>query len=105
MSEAPGAYRRFKDERPDVAEAYEQLSEVTAGGGPLTPREVRLVRLGIALGTRSRGAIKSAARKAKDVGVTAEDMEQAVMMAIVSVGLSEALGALSDIRETTVRGS
>ena len=98
MSEAPGTYRRFKAERPDIAQAYERLSALTVSDGPLTEREVRLVRLGIALGSRSPGAVKSAARKAHDVGVTREELDHAAILSLVNIGLSEALGAVGDIR-------
>ena len=104
MSEAPGTYRRFKAEQPNLAVAYERLSDLAASAGPLSEREVRLVRLGVALGGRSPGAVKSAARKARDAGVRLEELEHAAMLAIVNIGLSEALGALSDIRETVGGG-
>ncbi len=102
MSEAPGAFKRFKASRPEMAAAYERLSELAMTGGPLSEREARLVKLGVALGVRSPGAIKSAMRKAGDAGLGHDELEHAVYLALANIGLSDTLTAVRYVEETLV---
>ena len=43
----PKPYRDFVERHPEGAEAYEQLGAAVREAGPLTPREVALVKLAI----------------------------------------------------------
>ena len=46
----PGAAGDLAREDPDVWKAYAALSKASAGSGPLTPPERRLVKLALAIG-------------------------------------------------------
>lgn len=99
MSEAPATYGRFKATHPELAEAYERLSTLTGRAGPLSEREQRLIRLGVAMGTRNPGAIRSALRKAGDAGVGVEELRHAVLLGLVNVGISDTLMVMAWVDE------
>ncbi len=99
MSELPAPYRHFLDRYPDVERAHMELSLVVNRQGPLDERSRRLVRLGIAIGQQSRGAVKSQARRAKDEGFTPEELRQAALLALPTVGFPTMIGALQWVEE------
>jgi alkylhydroperoxidase/carboxymuconolactone decarboxylase family protein YurZ len=77
----PQVYERFTAEYPSVMSAYTELAEQLHGAGPLSPRERRLVKLGIAAGGESEGGVRSHARKAVAEGIEPEAIRQAVVRA------------------------
>jgi alkylhydroperoxidase/carboxymuconolactone decarboxylase family protein YurZ len=64
----PGAAGDLAEEYPDVWKAYDALGKATADCGPLTPREKRLVKLPLAVGAGSEGAVYSHTRRAQSEG-------------------------------------
>jgi alkylhydroperoxidase/carboxymuconolactone decarboxylase family protein YurZ len=91
----PSHFLRFRQEHPDVHEAFEALGKCVHDAGPLSPRERRLVKLGIAIGVNAEGAVHSALRQAEAGGCTAEDLEHVVMLAITTLGWPRAMAAMS----------
>lgn len=53
----PKVYERFTADYPDVMAAYTALAERLHGAGPLSARERRLAKLGVAIGRESEGAV------------------------------------------------
>ena len=60
----PQVFERFGSDYPAVMEAYRGLAERLHEAGPLSARERRLAKLGIAIGRESEGGVRSHARKA-----------------------------------------
>ncbi|MEX2133773.1 MAG: carboxymuconolactone decarboxylase family protein [Acidimicrobiia bacterium] len=100
----PDVYIRFRDRFPDVAAALDHLGRSTESAGPLDPRTQRLVKLGIAVGALAEGAIRSNVRKLLDEGVTAEEIQHAVSLAITTVGFPAAIAALGWVDEVLDAG-
>ena len=69
--------------------------------GPLDARAQRLVKLALAVGARSQGAVHSHARRALREGIPAEELLQVPLLAISSIGWSAAMAALAWIRDVT----
>jgi alkylhydroperoxidase/carboxymuconolactone decarboxylase family protein YurZ len=91
----PDHFTRFKQAHPEVCEAFEQLGRLVHESGPLSERERRLVKLGIAIGVNTEGAVHSAVRHAIGGGCSTEDIEHVAHLAITTLGWPRAMAALS----------
>ena len=95
----PHVYERFGEEFPEVMTAFGQLSGALHAAGPLSQRERRLVKLGIAIGQESEGGVRSHARKALTEGMEREAILQAAVLAITTGGYPTAMAAYGWINE------
>lgn len=98
----PGAAGDLAEEYPDVWKAYAALGKASADCGPLTPRERRLVKLALAIGAGSEGAVHSHTRRARSEGIEPSAMTQVAMLAIGPLSLPRAVAAktwIADIKE------
>ncbi len=98
----PGAAGNLADSNPSVWSAYAQLGEATAEAGALTARERRLVKLALAIGAASEGAVHSHTRRARAEGISEDDLNQVALLAIGPLGLPRAVAArtwIADIQE------
>lgn len=82
----PRIYRDLRAEHPGIAQAYDALGDACRRAGPLTPREQRLVKLGIATGLGSEGGVRSHVRRGLREGIAAEDLLHAIVVAIPTAG-------------------
>lgn len=82
----PRVYRDLRAEYPGVAEAYDALGDACRTAGPLGEREQRLVKLGIAIGLSSEGAVRSHVRRALDDGLSRAEVEHAIALAVPTAG-------------------
>jgi alkylhydroperoxidase/carboxymuconolactone decarboxylase family protein YurZ len=101
-SEPPSQYQAFVKRYPKLGEAWEAIHAAEADG-PLDPRTVRLVKLGVAIGALKEGAVHAAARKALAAGVAPAELEQVVALAAATVGLPSAVAAHSWIQDVLAR--
>jgi len=95
----PGAAGDLAEAHPDIWNAYSALGKATADCGPLTPRERRLVKLALAIGAGSEGAVHSHTRRAKADGIEAEAIMQVAMLSIGPLGLPRAVAAKTWIED------
>ena len=95
----PDIYRAFRNTYPEVATAQDGLATSVAKAGPLDERSQRLAKLGIAVGALAEGAVRSNARKALDLGITEQEVEQVALLAISTRGFPAAVAALGWVRE------
>lgn len=95
MSPIPKRFTKFTEEYPAVAKAYEELGDAVHAAGPLDAKTRALVKLGISTGARLEGAVHSHVRKALSAGVTPEEMRQAVLLSLPTIGLPSMMAALS----------
>lgn len=95
----PKKYKNFKEKFPEVFESYKELGTVTRNAGPLDEKTQNLVKLGIAIGSNSRGAVMSHTRKALDTGATKEEVSHAALLALSTVGFPLMISALSWVEE------
>jgi alkylhydroperoxidase/carboxymuconolactone decarboxylase family protein YurZ len=79
--------------------AYTALAEQLHAAGPLSARERRLAKLGIAIGEQSQGGVRSHARKALAEGIEPEAIRQVAALAITTGGFPAALAAYQWINE------
>ena len=99
----PSGAARIAKHHPKIWGAYEELGAACADAGPLDARTRRLVKLALAVGSQSEGAVHSHTRRAMAEGLTTEECLHVTLLAIPSIGLAKAAAAMSwieDVRES-----
>ncbi len=91
----PSGAARLAEKHPPVWTAYQLLGAACAEAGPLDARTLRLVKLAIAVGQESEGAVHSHTRRALSEGLTKEEILHVALLAIPSMGLAKAAAGMS----------
>jgi 4-carboxymuconolactone decarboxylase len=99
MPYLPEIYKDFKKQFPKVAAAYDALADVCNKQGPLDKKCQRLIKLGIAIGINSEGAVRSHARQAMEEGISADEVRHAVLMATTTAGFPTMIAAMKWVEE------
>jgi 4-carboxymuconolactone decarboxylase len=95
MSALPAAHQRFQEQYPDVWRAYDQLGAAVHHAGPLDEKTRELVKLGIAIGNQTEGAVHSHTRKALDAGAAADEIRQVVLLSMPTIGFPNMMASLT----------
>jgi alkylhydroperoxidase/carboxymuconolactone decarboxylase family protein YurZ len=82
----PVTFKKITDKYPDVWAAHEQLTKACAEAGPLDRKTVELIKIGICVGAGLETATQRHALMAKENGATNDEIYQAVLMAMTTVG-------------------
>ena len=82
----PGTFKKITDKYPDVWAAHEQLTKACAEAGPLDRKIVELIKVGICVGAGLETATQRHALMAQENGATNDEIYQAVLMAMTTVG-------------------
>jgi alkylhydroperoxidase/carboxymuconolactone decarboxylase family protein YurZ len=90
--------RGFVARYPRLGRAWDLVNE-ECGAGPLDLRTQRLVKLAVAIGALREGAVHSGVRKAHDLGVSLEEMEQVVALAATTIGFPAAVAVWSWLKD------
>jgi 4-carboxymuconolactone decarboxylase len=91
----PEVYQNFERRFPAVKEAFDALGAAEHDAGPLGERERRLIKLGIAVGAQSEGAVRSHVRKLLGIGVTEAEIVHTIVLALTTIGFPATNAALS----------
>jgi alkylhydroperoxidase/carboxymuconolactone decarboxylase family protein YurZ len=100
MPKLPGRYREFRAEFPEISRAYDEISNLTAGTGPLSEKMVQLVRLAMAIGSGQEGATHSHARRAIEAGATRDEVRHVGLLALTTLGFPRMMTGLAWIDDT-----
>lgn len=95
----PGAAGDLAEQHPSVWDAYSSLGKACAEAGPLSDREKRLVKLALAIGAASEGAVHSHTRRARSEGIADAALDQVALLAIGPLGLPRAVAAKTWIED------
>ncbi len=95
QDQLPSAAGDLAEDYPDVWDAYAALGQACSEAGPLDDRELRLVKLALAVAMGSEGATHSHARRALAAGLDPEDLRHVALLAVPSLGFSRAVAALT----------
>ena len=95
----PDIYVSFREQFPEVAAAQDHLAATVGAAGPLDERTSRLVKLGIAVGSLSEGAVRSNVRKALAAGATLEEVQHVVLLSLTTRGFPAAVAAWGWVQE------
>ncbi len=99
MSHLPLPYQRFQAEHAAVWEAYNQLGAAVHEAGPLDDKARALVKLGLAVAAQTEGGVHSHVRKAREAGLSADEIRHAVLLAIPSIGFPATMAALTWVED------
>jgi alkylhydroperoxidase/carboxymuconolactone decarboxylase family protein YurZ len=95
----PEKYTEFNKRYPEIFEKYKELGIACRESGPLDEKTMNLVKLGIAMGTNSRGGVMSATRKALEAGATKEEITHAVLMGLTTLGFPSMISSMACVSE------
>jgi len=93
--ELPTGAKRLAERHPKVWDAFEKLGNEVAEAGPLDGKTRRLVKLALAIGCSSEGAVHSHVRRAMAEGIRPEELRHVMLLAIPTLGLASAAKALT----------
>ena len=93
--ELPSVPGRLASEQPEVWEAYSDLGKAGSEAGPIDDETKRLVKLALAVGAQSEGAVHSHTRRGLDEGIDADALRHVGILAIPTLGFPEAMAGLS----------
>ncbi|MEF8821271.1 MAG: carboxymuconolactone decarboxylase family protein [Halovenus sp.] len=99
--ELPATAGEFAGEHSEVWEAYSNLGKATAEAGPIDGETKRLVKLAIAIGSQSEGAVHSHVRRGLDEGLSPEALKHAAILAMPTIGFPKAMAAVTWIEDLT----
>ena len=95
----PKSYRAMHQQHPEMMRAYEEFGEATRNAGPLSNREIALVKLATSIGSGLEGAAKSHARKAIEAGCSIEDLNHIAILSAPTIGFPTMMRARSWVNE------
>lgn len=95
----PSRARQLVSESPEVWQAYQALGNVCAKAGPLDDRARRLIKLALAVGVGSEGAVHSHVRRGIDEGLSPDELRHVATLAIPTLGFPAAIAALTWIED------
>jgi 4-carboxymuconolactone decarboxylase len=91
----PKIYKHFHEAYPEIFEDYKKLGMSCRNAGPLEEKTQTLVKLGIAVGSNSKGAVMSHTRKAMEAGASAEEIHHVLLLALTTTGFPNMMAAMN----------
>ncbi|WP_144926741.1 carboxymuconolactone decarboxylase family protein [Halorubrum salsamenti] len=101
--ELPSTAGDLAAEFPEVWDEYAALGKACSEAGPIEGEEKRLVKLALAAGAGSEGAVHSHVRRALEEGVDPEALRHVALLAVPTIGFPKAVAALTWIDDIVER--
>jgi 4-carboxymuconolactone decarboxylase len=101
----PKIYKAFSERYPAVLKDYQQLGKSSREAGPLEPKTQDLVKLGIAIGTNSRGAVMSHTRKALASGAEPEEIMHVALLSMTTTGFPNMIASMGWVEAVLTEAS
>ncbi len=95
---------RLVKENADIWEAYQKLGKACYEAGPLEGKTLRLVKLALAAGSGSEGAVHSQVRRGIGEGLSPDELRHVAFLAMTTLGFSKAVAALTWIEDIVEEG-
>ncbi len=95
----PGTFKQFCEKFPDLATAHEAMTAAAFDAGALDAKTCSLIKIGVSLGAGLESAVKSHVRRASEAGATSAEIEQAILLAMTTVGFPRTVAAWSWARQ------
>jgi alkylhydroperoxidase/carboxymuconolactone decarboxylase family protein YurZ len=89
---------------PAIWKTYSALGEACTQAGPLEGKALRLVKLALAIGASSEGAVHSHVRRAREEGIADNELKHVALLAIPTLGFPQAIKVLTWIKDVTDGG-
>lgn len=91
----PKTYKAFIERFPELGAAHETIAQSVQACGPLEDKTCSLIKIGISLGAGLESAVRSHVRRAMQAGATEQEIEQAIMLGMNTVGFPRTVAAWS----------
>ena len=95
----PDIFKTFVERHREISEALLKVGDLCSQAGPIDQINQHLIRMGIAVGAQSQGAVRSHARRALDAGATKEQVLQTVLLSSTIVGFPAMIAAYGWLEE------
>lgn len=99
MEKLPPTLRDFIKMHPQVWEAHEKLGIETAKAGPLSEKQVQLIKLAVTGSQMLETAFKTHVQKAVRAGATHAEVEHAIIQLLPIVGMGRTMMAVKWYKE------
>jgi len=93
--EPPKTFKRFIARFPALGEAHERIGREVESLGPLDAKQCALIKIGISLGAGLESAVRSHVRRARSAGASENEIEQAILLGMNTVGFPRTVAAWS----------
>lgn len=100
----PGTYMAFIAKYPELGLAHEQIAKTVDVAGPLDRKSCELIKIGLSAGAGLESALRSHVRRAMQEGATEAEIEQAILLAMNTLGFPRTVAAWSWARQQFARG-
>jgi alkylhydroperoxidase/carboxymuconolactone decarboxylase family protein YurZ len=101
VRELPASLRSFIAKYPKVWTAHEKLGIECSRGGPLTEREIQLIKLAVTGSISLETSFKTHVKKAMRAGATGPQIEHAIIQMLPILGLARTMMAMKWYREAS----
>ena len=99
----PKPYQKMHEDYPELMQAYEAFGKAAKEAGPLSPREVALVKLAVSLGAGLEGAAHSHCRKALQADCSPDDLRHVALITAPTIGFPTMMRARSWVEDVVDR--
>jgi alkylhydroperoxidase/carboxymuconolactone decarboxylase family protein YurZ len=89
----PQTYKDFITKFPELGAAHERVAKAVEKAGPLDAKTCHLIKMGISIGAGLDSAFRSHVRRAMQQGATEQEIEQALLLAMNTVGFPRTVAA------------
>ncbi|MGP1346125.1 MAG: carboxymuconolactone decarboxylase family protein [Phycisphaerales bacterium] len=94
-AQPPKTFREFVARFPVLGEAHQRVGKEVESLGPMDEKQCSLVKIGISLGAGLESALRSHVRRAMAAGASSEEVEQAILLGMNTVGFPRTVAAWS----------
>lgn len=99
MIDFPTEEKHFEEKYPEIFQAHRDMAQKSHQAGPLDDKTRRLVKLGAACGAGIKGAVKSHARRAKQLGIPDDAIRHAVILSVTTIGFPSMISSIRWVEE------
>lgn len=89
----PKTFLDFVEKYPALGEAHQKIGREIETLGPLDARACALVKIGICVGAGLESALRSHVRRARQAGASTQEIEQAILLGMNTVGFPRTVAA------------
>ncbi|WP_018257787.1 carboxymuconolactone decarboxylase family protein [Halomicrobium katesii] len=93
--ELPSTAGELAEDYPDVWEQYAGLGKACSEAGPIDDETKRLVKLALAVGSQSEGAVHSHVRRGLEEDIDPEALHHVALLSIPTLGFPKAMAAMT----------
>ena len=94
-NQPPKHFTKFSNDYPDVAKAYNQLGKAVHNAGPLDEKTRALIKIAISGGSKSEGGFHAHVRKARNLGVSYEEIRHVALLSTPTIGFPNMMALMS----------